>query len=483
MDEESRRAVEAARGLLSQGRVVEALKVVLALLRRMGKNDAADALAARQQQQAGAQQQQTQQQQPLSAADLARLLEQVSLERTAAPQAQAPVDGTDGAPSLLSERGQGGIAAGEHLLTVALEGAVGDGLKKIQRIDVPVSLPPAADLQFSDFDQTHPNADAIYYLRAHGIVQGYADNSFRPTATINRAEFTKIIVGALLEPGDADCGAYWGSDDGMGSPFSDVRGSDWFSNHVCRAYMEGLVAGYPDGTFRPAASINFAEAAKILANGFELPFESTDEWYEGYVRGLERKNAIPQSITRFDQRITRGEMAEMIYRLETGAKGDVNRTYEDIERGSKTFDGCGKVSSYANKPWYADFAAQSEKNGFDMEYYAGYSEGCLALDGSLFLAIWSGGYCEGSRFIVYTPGMKNFDTAGIQWKTEGACGHEISEFGAREGSVIKLTGSSGDAGCGAWFYYDYDLVSNVIVKTAMKSQCSDDPKPMWTYYE
>jgi hypothetical protein len=112
MDEESRRAVEAARGLLSQGRVVEALKVVLALLRRMGKNDAADALAARQQEQAGAQQQQTQLQQPLSAADLARLLEQVSLERTAAPQAQAPVDGTDGAPSLLSERGQGGIAAG-----------------------------------------------------------------------------------------------------------------------------------------------------------------------------------------------------------------------------------------------------------------------------------------------------------------------------------------------------------------------------------
>lgn len=347
-------------------------------------------------------------------------------------------------------------------------------------------LSPAAafaePFSFYDVPFTHPNSEAVEYVKAQGIVEGYADGSFRPDATINRAEFTKILVEAMFESGDADCGRTWGSGEGMGSPFSDVRGSDWFSNPVCRAYMEGVVTGYGNGLFKPGNPINFAEAAKILANSYELSFDTTDVWYEGYVRGIEQKNAIPTSITRFDQNITRGEMADMIYRLETGNKVPVPRSYEDIERGSKTFDGCGKIGSYANHAWFAEFSAQTEKNGFDMESMM-IDEGCLALDGSLFMAIYSGGYCEGSRFLLYKPFEKNLDTAAILWKEEHSCAHQISEFGPRKGSHIELTGGWGDAGCSSTFYYDYDMVANVITKTAMKSYCVDDQKPQWTYYE
>ncbi len=190
---------------------------------------------------------------------------------------------------------------------------------------------------FTDVTAAHPNADAIFYVKAQGIVEGYADGTFKPNAVINRAEFTKIIVGASFEPGDADCGQTWGSERGMGSPFVDVRGSDWFSNPVCRAYMEGVVTGYGNGLFKPAAQINFVEAAKILALSFDIAapgMAQDDAWYKPYVTSLERANAIPTSITGLDQAITRGEMAEMIYRLKAGVAEKESQTYEGLISGS-----------------------------------------------------------------------------------------------------------------------------------------------------
>ena len=78
-----------------------------------------------------------------------------------------------------------------------------------------------------------------------------------------------------------------------------------------------LIDGYPDGTFKPASNINFAETAKIVANAFMLDLEGhkTDVWYEPYVRALEDLEAIPETIKSNDQLITRGEMAEIVYRV------------------------------------------------------------------------------------------------------------------------------------------------------------------------
>jgi hypothetical protein len=117
--EEARRGIE---GLLSQGRVVEALKVVLSLLRHLRRDgrEAERALAAASAAAAAASEPQGATPPPpcppsFGPADLARLLEQVSLAPPApgdeGAAAAANVDGTHGAPSLLSERGVGAIAA------------------------------------------------------------------------------------------------------------------------------------------------------------------------------------------------------------------------------------------------------------------------------------------------------------------------------------------------------------------------------------
>jgi hypothetical protein len=204
-------------------------------------------------------------------------------------------------------------------------------------------LPGVAFASFSDVPSNHPNADAINYVQAQGIVSGYSDGTYRPDQTINRAEFIKIVAGVDIqmihdyqnqhpngpEYEDGICLNIFQNDD-VRMPFSDVQKTDWFANPVCHGFSQNLINGYPDGTFRPAANITVVEAAKILTGLFKIPTLETDPWYKGYVDSLAGKNAIPVSIVRLDQQITRGEMAEMIYRLKTHNTGKQSQNYEDL---------------------------------------------------------------------------------------------------------------------------------------------------------
>ncbi|MFA6039191.1 MAG: S-layer homology domain-containing protein [Candidatus Peribacteraceae bacterium] len=57
--------------------------------------------------------------------------------------------------------------------------------------------------------------------------------------------------------------------------FPDVREGQWFSDAVCAAKELGWVKGYDDARFRPHAQITRAEAMKILVAALELPTNST----------------------------------------------------------------------------------------------------------------------------------------------------------------------------------------------------------------
>lgn len=58
------------------------------------------------------------------------------------------------------------------------------------------------------------------------------------------------------------CLGYAGAVDAK--PFSDVNENDWFYYAVAMAEDAGYMNGYPDGTFRPNATITRAECAQIL---------------------------------------------------------------------------------------------------------------------------------------------------------------------------------------------------------------------------
>ncbi|MDO8649065.1 MAG: S-layer homology domain-containing protein [Candidatus Peregrinibacteria bacterium] len=186
---------------------------------------------------------------------------------------------------------------------------------------------------FPDVSQNHPYYDAVEYLRTHDMVHGYPDGTFHADATINRAEFVKIITRAMTSPSDTP--SQCGRSNELYLPFSDVHQADWFAFRVCLAAALSIVSGYPDGTFRPAASINFVEAAKIIVNAADIASDAghtvpSEPWYKDFVVDLEVRNAIPIAITRFDQPITRGEMAEMMYRLLEKRTDRPSQSYESL---------------------------------------------------------------------------------------------------------------------------------------------------------
>ncbi|MBI5155778.1 S-layer homology domain-containing protein [Candidatus Peregrinibacteria bacterium] len=187
----------------------------------------------------------------------------------------------------------------------------------------------AADGAFSDVPADHPHAGAIEYVRSRGIVRGYADGTYKPDATINRAEFTKIIVGSVAAKHSIDACIM-----GMGlltDYITDVPKNAWFAPYICYALESTFVIGYDDRTFRPEKSINVAEASKIIAYAYFKDVSSTDPvWYKPFIDLLAEHHAIPTDIRSFDQLLTRGQMAEMIARLHAHDDSKPSLTYEEI---------------------------------------------------------------------------------------------------------------------------------------------------------
>lgn len=160
---------------------------------------------------------------------------------------------------------------------------------------------------FDDVSNAVPQhySTAVQKLQEDGVLEGYGDGSFRPEQSVNRAEFVKIVIGALLPdlPEASNC-------------FPDVR-SEWFAPYVCAAATYGVVAGYPSGMFHPEKEISFVEASKILVRSYGLPIVHVEEehWFTPYVTILANRNAIPVSITTFEHTMTRAELSAMVYRI------------------------------------------------------------------------------------------------------------------------------------------------------------------------
>lgn len=173
-------------------------------------------------------------------------------------------------------------------------------------------LPPFADISLDN-----PAAESIRFVKKAGIVAGYPDGSFRPESKINRAEFLKILIAAR----------FGAEQPAVSNPcFSDFAATDWFAPFVCAAKEKQVISGYPDGSFRPANSINIAEAAKIISQSysFELRIAAAGEaWFAPAIEFLAQKNILPAELAANPAaELTRAQMAELIFRAEEFVKNN-----------------------------------------------------------------------------------------------------------------------------------------------------------------
>lgn len=154
------------------------------------------------------------------------------------------------------------------------------------------------------------------YMKEANVVQGYPDGTYRPQSTSTRAEFLKMVIESSVAKSEIEECVQTFPMSAKYAYFRDVKKHDWFVKYVCIAKQKGIVSGYPDKTFKPNNTITFAEAAKIIVVtfGYETPYDAI--WYKPYIEILQSKNAIPSSLSSCHQKIYRGEIAEILRRIE-----------------------------------------------------------------------------------------------------------------------------------------------------------------------
>jgi hypothetical protein len=136
-----------------------------------------------------------------------------------------------------------------------------DGHDKEVFSAAPSSVSPAP--MFSDVSGMAPYRSAIVDLGGREVIGGYPDGTFRPSARLWRAQFAKMIVGALGVQVDAS----------MVAPFSDLGPDDTASlyphQYVAAAYFAGIIKGTSPNTFAPYTDITRAQVVTMIVRAMD----------------------------------------------------------------------------------------------------------------------------------------------------------------------------------------------------------------------
>jgi len=196
--------------------------------------------------------------------------------------------------------------------------------------------PAFAAKPFTDVPEGSASFEGIEYLRNGNVLTGYEDGTFKPNNRLNRAEFAKLIANPFILKNSrvTDCMSENIADDDMTVYFPDVQRDAWYAPSVCVVKVAKIVDGYDDGTYKPNRTINVAEGMKILAGtfAFQTKTEPNEDWFMPYARALAERGAIPTSITNFSEPITRGEMAEILYRLKADRQDKSSQSLSNIRK-------------------------------------------------------------------------------------------------------------------------------------------------------
>lgn len=129
--------------------------------------------------------------------------------------------------------------------------------------------------EFTDLDGYHWAEPAIYYLAEFGLIKDDGGKVY-PQRYINRAEFTKLIVGTFgLYDYEAEC------------DFTDVDKSSEYYPYIASAYKLGIINGIGNGKFgmdeyllrQDMATIIFRTVQKYgtpIEERYVLDFKDTD---------------------------------------------------------------------------------------------------------------------------------------------------------------------------------------------------------------
>ncbi len=146
---------------------------------------------------------------------------------------------------------------------------------------------------FPDTNINNIEGKAAAELYRRAVIGGFPDGEFKGTRDVNRAEAAKFLLLARETQVQelSNNGKFW-----------DVKEGEWYVKYVMTAAQKGIINGYPDGSFKPADTVNTAEFLKMLTLTFNLEknlsYSYTDvnssDWFGQYAGAAQKYNLFPK---------------------------------------------------------------------------------------------------------------------------------------------------------------------------------------------
>ncbi|MFF2480932.1 S-layer homology domain-containing protein [Paenibacillus sp. NPDC058071] len=137
-------------------------------------------------------------------------------------------------------------------------------------------------INFKDADSHWANKTIKLFTKL-GVVKGYEDGSFRPNDSITRGEFAAIIY------------RVFGLTDSTSTELLDVKGH-WAEESIIALSSNGVISGYPDGTFKPDRPITRAEMISIISKLVVLKTNPSQDIFKD-IDGIWNKDQITAAAT------------------------------------------------------------------------------------------------------------------------------------------------------------------------------------------
>ena len=115
----------------------------------------------------------------------------------------------------------------------------------------------ASAKDFTD-SKTITQQEAVDVMTAIGVIDGYADGSFKPEGTLTREQAAKMITYMLLGKSEADKLV------AVVAPYTDVAANRWSAGAIAYCANEGIIAGVGNGKFNPTGELTGLQFAKML---------------------------------------------------------------------------------------------------------------------------------------------------------------------------------------------------------------------------
>ena len=175
---------------------------------------------------------------------------------------------------------------------------------------------PQATIKYPSDLAGHWAESNVKYVYDNALMNGYSDGTFKPDASITRAEFSAVMA-RFLKLDDKASAA---------EKFGDVKGH-WAIGYIGALADKGIVGGVTENSFAPDDNITREQMAAILSRAFDLKETSPEvfadngeisDWARDYVYACRKAGYMNgDAVNNFSplDNASRAEVATVIYRL------------------------------------------------------------------------------------------------------------------------------------------------------------------------